>query len=404
MAITAAQARQELAKRELTRRGKATHTTAEPDPILKFNADHPYLAATEKSVNDLTVPMNHFANQLSMGNLKSVSDKMGGRTKLLNTKTDNKAVDVVAHGAGVAGYFANPVNRMTGLGMLRGKALQTAGAGALQGLITAPADEGVFSNRVANAAVGGVVGSVGGALGNVGQGAKDLLQGAKFSDDLVAGVRRYKQAAVNKFGDGLETLAKANPFKTVSLTNLTNRLNSNNFGPESRDLQIMINKSPKLKELLDNPKLAEQVPLSRVQEIINEYKANLPSKLRRGTAVDVNDFEILDTLDDIKAAQLEAFPEMAQVRQAYSEAVRPYEMVRNKLREQSIYNQTLRKYGDPVSERAAKKIFKDVGMEERVRNARRAAVAGKGAKWAGGIGLGILATKHIADRVGGGSN
>ncbi len=201
---------------------------------------------------------------------------------------------------------------------------------------------------------------------------------------------KAKTDAVNEFGQGLDELAKANPDKTVSLRNVVDNINTNmaEMAPEAKSI---LRRTPVLKDLLDNPQLAENIPLEDTQKIINYINTKVPRNIK------ANHLDILDTLNDTRAAQLDAFPEMADVRSKYGEFKNAFDTIKGKLKQGSLIDNMAKDFGDSEIKDNLKKVFTEDMLKE-VKNFQEARkmlkVAGVMSKT---IGYGALAGAGIGE-------
>ena len=77
-------------------------------------------------------------------------------------------------------------------------------------------------------------------------------------------------------------------------------------------------------------KLADKISNREAQNIINALKTKI-SRAKLAGRYTPEDLASLELIDDIRMAQLEAFPEMARVRQSYAEVAQPFKDVRRYL-------------------------------------------------------------------------
>ena len=76
----------------------------------------------------------------------------------------------------------------------------------------------------------------------------------------------------------------------------------------------LFKKNPILKDFIDNPNVnSYDVSLEDAQKIINYIGTKVPANIK------ANHLDILDALNDTRAAQLDAFPEMQGVRAKYGD-------------------------------------------------------------------------------------
>lgn len=142
-----------------------------------------------------------------------------------------------------------------------------------------------------------------------------------------------KQAAVDNFGDSVDAQAAANPTKTVSLENVVNDIKTN-LSDMPIEAQGVFRKVPILRDMLKDPSAAgyvdpASVSLKDTQDIINYINTKIPRSIK-STSLDV-----LDAQNDIRAAQLDAFPDMAQTRADYGKFAEDYKLIKSSLNPKS---------------------------------------------------------------------
>jgi len=139
---------------------------------------------------------------------------------------------------------------------------------------------------------------------------------AKFAENLQTEFAKVHTQKVNKFGNSLTKLAKANPDAAIDLSGFVGEINT----PEGVSQQALsiFKKTPKLGNMLDNPELAKAVSLRDAQDIINHLNTKIPKQIK------ANNLDVLDAINTVKAEQLQAFPKMAKVRAEYAAFKEPY--------------------------------------------------------------------------------
>lgn len=196
-----------------------------------------------------------------------------------------------------------------------------------------------------------------------------------------------KTDAVNSFGDSIDALSEANPDRTTSLRNVVDNLNQNmdEMAPEAKNV---FRKTPILKDLLAKPELADNVSLRDTQDIINYINTKVPRTIKS------NHLDILDTLNDTRAAQLDAFPEMADVRAKYGDFKNAFDNIKGKLKQGSLIENMAKDFGDAEVKKNVSKVFGEDILNQ-VKNFQQAKqvlkTAGIAGNWAlkgaaGGIG------------------
>jgi hypothetical protein len=168
-----------------------------------------------------------------------------------------------------------------------------------------------------------------------------------------------KQAATDKFGVSQEMIQNAGQGKAVSLRGVVDDINANlqEMAPEARNV---FRRTPVLKDLLNKPELADNVTLTKTQEILNYINSKVPSSIK------YNHLDIMDTLHDIKASQLDAFPEMAGVKADYGKFANDYKLLKSALSPKNTPNAILNNFNNNIAVKDAatrilQPVLKDMG-------------------------------------------
>lgn len=325
--------------------------------------------------------------------------------------TPGKVLNIASEGAGyIAGGAGKLGLKMAGLvpsAMAKkssGKILQGAIAGGVGGgTQLTPDEEGNVSvgGQVKQAVVGaglgaGLMGAVASAskirqsLNRAGKGSADFL------DKVQTAIFNRKRQVIDNFGSDLENLTKSNPARTVSLRKTIDEANA--MAALEPKLKSIIERSPAVKRLLDNPNLADNVPLDETQNIINQLRAKLPNSKKTGFNVTSDDIPVFDFIDNIKGHQLDAFPEMGKVKQAYGEMMNKYNTIKTKIKVGSLKQNLLSDFkGDDQVKRAfngmlTEDILKEIKNYKNTNNLLKMAGLGfktAGLGTAGGVGAKI---------------
>lgn len=203
------------------------------------------------------------------------------------------------------------------------------------------------------------IGTAGGALLKAAGLAKKSLDRAtvgapKFLKQVRGAVFKTKAEASERFGQQLDDLSSQFPDKRISIRDQIDDLIKEIKGFQEGDIAIppnpklrsLVNRTPELKKIVDNPQLADDLGLRDVQNIINGITSKFPGRLKTGAGVNSDELPLLDLIDDIRFSQLESFPQMAQIRQQYGEVLGKYNLIKNRIREASIKRSLVNKFGD----------------------------------------------------------
>lgn len=287
----------------------------------------------------------------------------GGASKLAQkaaSKFTNKAVKGAVGGA-VGGGTQLDVGGQTGVGekgpTLKGQAMQAI-TGAGVGAAAVPIVAGVKS--------------VGGFLGK---------KSTPFLKKVQDAVWQSKYNATEKFGSQIDELVNKSPDNRASLRETidnfserykggTEKLDDGrvlNLDPDPK-LRAAIRRSPKTKQLFENPDLADDLSVRDMQDIINEVQSKVTPQKLKGGGIRSDDRAVMDFIHEIKGAQLDAFPEMAGIRDSYKQSIRAYNNVRNKLLDSNIKKNLVSGFGDePLVQESFEKLL-DKQLVEEVKN------------------------------------
>jgi len=203
----------------------------------------------------------------------------------------------------------------------------------------------------------------------------------KFAEDLRMKFVDLKKNAVSSFGKKLDKLVKNNNGAMHPIDDVVNgiRNNADDISPEAMNV---FRKTPILKDMIAGNGSSFPVSVKDSQSIINYLNTKVPAKVR------FNNLDLIEAIDDLRASQLDAFPEMAKIRASYAKTIDPY----NKLKPYFKWNKTLssvesgfggsegmaalRKSGLPAS------ALKDI---EAFKNAKKVLGAAKVAALVGGV-------------------
>ncbi|MBU0907347.1 MAG: hypothetical protein KKE05_04300 [Nanoarchaeota archaeon] len=240
--------------------------------------------------------------------------------------------------------------KKTGSALLKG-----AAEGATFGGSQFAGDDISLEDQAVQAGVGATFGTFLGFISKAKKGIDKATKGAPgFLRKVRGAVFQRKRQASEQFGSQLEDLSRVNPNRKVSLRQVVEKINST--AAEEPKLKSIINRTPSIKRISDNPQLADTVPVEEAQRIINDLTAKLPSSKKLGFNVTSDDIAIFDVIDDIRGSQLDAFPEMAEIRQSYSQVINKYNLIKGKIKAGSLQSSLIKDFGD----RELKEAFEEL--------------------------------------------
>lgn len=228
---------------------------------------------------------------------------------------------------------------------------------------------------------------------NLIQNLKNIKNPVKFAKNVRSSMFETKRQVGRDFGNAIDRLSNANLSKKVDISDSMNRLKialddiENNPGLRS-EINSIVRKiknpedSKMILDLINNPEKATDLTLAQVQRVKNTIQ-NAPSiatKLKQGKFANwtSGDTELLDLIDDIKLAQSDVFPEMAEIRKPFAEYMQNYNEVKNMFKPRSLLNKIQGGFGNKEIEQMAKatmpeKTYKQIKGYRRTRNTLKAA-------------------------------
>ena len=288
-----------------------------------------------------------------------------------------------------------------------GKVIGT-GAGILAALL----GPGKLGFRATKSAVKATAGKVPGI-------ANATVKDIEFAERVQNTAFQTIRNAGTKFGDDIAKLEGTNPTEAVDITEAVTNFAAN--AAENADIArrlkagIRVSGSKKVKEFFDQVQDPNQVvtlakmTLKESQEIVRAVQKapNLISKFTKGKLArfDPNEIAFLEFINDIRAAQLQAFPQFANTLKSFSETMQKWRQVKNFFKAGKTIGAVKGKFGDPQLEKMAfdmlsPAVIKSIGG---VRNVVRIA---NGLKWvgivAGGSAVAGIAGAGALSRLAGG--
>ena len=302
-------------------------------------------------------------------------------------------LDAMVEGAKgrVLGQFGDLV-RNTGVGGDYNEAL--ASTTGLLAALKAPdlISAGKFTAKLGKIEKGAVKGGQQ-VLSGVDQAVKDAVTNKTgFLEDFRSAFYEAKSTAVEKYGQGLEDLAKNNPNTQVNLRSVVDEINQAiALDPKIRNT---VNRVPQLAKFLDNPQLSNKVPLKEAQDIVNMVQSRVSSGKLQGVGVRPDDIPLLDVIHDMKTNMVDAFPQLKELRKGYGEVISKFNALRNKFKVGNLENAVKKNMGDSEQQVMAKELLKDSPeILERLRNYSVLRKAGKAALAVSGLGTAYALTR-----------
>ena len=329
--------------------------------IEKIPADRPYARATYQTAKDIATIPAHFFNQRLLNYPRAILNKFGVGFPEAESDTGK----ILSKGAGVVGGVQSGAALVQKFGLQSAKgavktALKSGGLAASYADTEKPFD---VKQNMAEFGGGALFGGVAKAGQNIFQSINRATSGAPaFARRVREGFVNKKIESMKKFGADLDKYTEQFPDRSISLSEIMKEAQATS--PYDQKLNSFIKGNEQLKKLVDNPQLANNMPVKEVQTLLNKINPKIQGKYGA-------DFlEVKDFVHDIKAAQLDAFPEMAQTREMYAKVAEPYRIIKSKIREGALLQNLANKFGDPeLNARAESLMTKELKAE--VANYRR---------------------------------
>lgn len=248
--------------------------------------------------------------------------------------------------------------------------------------------------KIGNIPIDRIAGNIGNKIGNTNLAkAMSSNKSSAFAGEIRNAFVNAHTQEVDKFGRAIDALAKQRPDASVSLRGVVDEINGSDLPNEVKNV---FKKTPILRDMLKTPDLADKVPLKSAQDIINYINTKVPKNIR------ANNLDLIDTLNSIKAAQLDAFPEMAKVKADYAGFIQPYNNIKNMFKVGKLLESVKSNFKDPelrmaVDKVLPKSVIKQMGGYRRAANVIKMAwkaipLAGLAAAGGAGYGIGRIVT------------
>lgn len=186
----------------------------------------------------------------------------------------------------------------------------------------------------------------------------NIEKGASFAEDVRRSFVQTKKDAVAKFGKDLDTMVEKSPDNVISLKSVADDI-TGNINEISSEAKNIFRKTPYLKDALEGTK--SNFTVKEIQDAVNYLNTKVPKNIRS------NNLDVLDVISDLKATQLEAFPEeMASARAAYAKIIEPYNNVKTQFRFNKVLKSIENNFGGAEGRKAVegllpKSIIKEIG-------------------------------------------
>lgn len=258
--------------------------------------------------------------------------------------------------------------------------LRRGAAGAITGAAQTPDTETGEILLPKERGVQGLIGAGLGALSAVGEKTfintlnkfKQIKNPIKLAKKVRQDFFNTKRDAGLKFEKDLNTLISNNPDKSISIREAVEGLAEDiKINPKLKsDIAgaMRRSKSTLLKDLIDNPEIAENLTLKQTQTIkqtINKAPG-LSVKLKQGNLANWSDTDIplLDLLDEVKSSQLDVFPELADANTSYKNVLGRYRQLKNRFKAGSLIRNMKSGFGDEEIELAVKELLPQSTIKE----------------------------------------
>lgn len=197
----------------------------------------------------------------------------------------------------------------------------------------------------------------------------------KRAPDIAGRIRdafaQAKQGAGDAFGTEFEQLAMKFPDRRVSLRTTIDKLNE--IRAESPKLMADLNSAMRrsgnklLKDVLDNPELADDLDLHQAQEIKKSLQKApaLSSKAGKfGAQYADTDLDLIDAVNDVKSSMMGAFEELAPIYEKYGGTINKFKTLKNKFKVGSLIGNVGNDFGDPEVMRLVNELLPTTALKD----------------------------------------
>lgn len=248
-----------------------------------------------------------------------------------------------------------------------------------------------------------------GKLQEINQAFKNVKNPVEFAKKVRANLFQSKKQVGDAFEEGVRSLSEANLTTTINLSPQMQYIKDasddaiNNPGLKSEINSVVRKiknpeKSKFIQDLIDNPQNASNLTLQQSQDIktIIQQAPSIATKLKQGKFADwkSGDLELLDLVDEIKLAQSELFPEMAQVREPYANYMGAYREVKNYFKPKILLDRMRKGFGNEEIENMIKIVLPKETVKS-IKGFRRLDLIKRNTGKVVGLGLGVEATRRI---------
>jgi hypothetical protein len=236
-----------------------------------------------------------------------------------------------------------------------------------------------------------------------------VFKPVEFAREVRSSVFNLKSRLGKQVDAGVTQLSEANPTKTVDLSDQFFQIkgaikNAEENPGLASDINATLRKikDPRtanlVRQMLIDPRKAEKLTLRQAEDIKRAIQSapSISAKSAQGKFANwtKGDTELLDLIDEIKLAQSEVFPELAQVRAPYAEYMQNYRVVKNMFKERSLLNNMRGRFGNEEIEGMVQKVLPPETYKKMIgfRN------TGKALRWGGGV-VGVGASAAIVNQI-----
>lgn len=242
---------------------------------------------------------------------------------------------------------------------LGSKLLRGAVAGGVSGAVIPPEENwGNLQERGKNALLGSLLGvsmeGAGAGLEKVGNLIKS--QNIEEQTGLARKIRQafveVKKSATDKFGGKLDELSAKYPNKKIDLSNIGDEINSDidNYTGEFKNI---VKKIPGVKYNKGKFTFPDEIDVKDAQGMINYLNTKVPANIK------YQHLDLLDLESDLRASQLDAFPEMSAIRDEYRKVIQPYNSIKNQFKFNRLLGAINNDFGGAEGKQALEEVFKD---------------------------------------------
>jgi hypothetical protein len=194
---------------------------------------------------------------------------------------------------------------------------------------------------------------------------------------------------IDEYGKALEEATIKNPNAKINMKPVIEDLKTEDMaGILDPKVKLALNSSPKLKKLWENygnPEVSENINAKEAQDMLNEISSRFPeSKLAGKSDYRSADMSLKNLKNEIRAAQIEAYPDMIPVRKEYGDFMQAYKGMKGEFLSKHFFDNIDKNFNNPIVRTYIDKVLPKEAIND-LGGYRQAAKALRWTKRAAGV-------------------